>query len=68
MISKINPLDTGYILNVDKTCRRRLGRFLNILYTFDLRPVSMEFALVKINDQKFEKNYRLFRHPDRASR
>ena len=63
MISKINPLDTGYILNVDKTCRRRLGRFLNILYTFDLRPVSMEFALVKIIDQKFEKKLSTFQTP-----
>ena len=52
MISEAYPQETEHTLNVDKTCRRRLGRFLNLLCTFDLRPVSMEFALVKIIDQK----------------
>ena len=35
-----NPVDTGRKLNVHKTFRRRPGRLLNILYTFNLRPVS----------------------------
>ena len=34
------PEDTGRKLNVHKTFRRRLGRLLNVLYTFNLRPVS----------------------------
>ena len=34
------PVDTGRKLNVHKTFRRLLGRLLNILCTFNLRPVS----------------------------
>ena len=34
------PVDTGRKLNVHKTFRRRPGRLLNILCTFNLRPVS----------------------------
>ena len=34
------PIDTGRKLNVHKTFRRRLGRLLNVLCTFSLRPVS----------------------------
>ena len=34
-----NPLDTGRKLNVPKTFRRR-GSLLNVLCTFNLRPVS----------------------------
>ena len=34
------PVDTGRKLNVHKTFRRRPGRLLNVLYTFNLRPVS----------------------------
>ena len=36
-----NPVDTGRKLNVYKTFRRRPGRLLNILCTFNLRPVSI---------------------------
>ena len=36
----MNPADTGRKLNVHKTFRRRPGRFLNVLCTFNLRPVS----------------------------
>ena len=36
----IKPADTGCKLNVDKTFRRRPGRLLNVLCTFNLRPVS----------------------------
>ena len=35
-----NPLDTGLKLNVHKTFRRRPGRLLNVLCTFNLLPVS----------------------------
>ena len=35
-----SPIDTGRKLNVDKTFRRRPGRLLNMLSTFNLRPVS----------------------------
>ena len=34
------PIDTARKLNVHKTFRRRTGRLLNILCTFNLRPVS----------------------------
>ena len=35
-----SPVDTGCKLNVHKTFRGRPGRLLNILCTFNLRPVS----------------------------
>ena len=35
------PVDTGRKLNVNKAFRRRPGRLLNVLCTFNLRPVSM---------------------------
>ena len=35
-----NPVDTGRKLNVHKMFRRRPGRLLNVLCTFNLRPVS----------------------------
>ena len=34
------PVDTGRKLNIHKTFRRRPGRLLNALCTFNLRPVS----------------------------
>ena len=34
------PVDTGRNLNVHKTFRRRPGCLLNVLCTFNLRPVS----------------------------
>ena len=34
------PVDTGHKLNLHKTLRRRPGRLLNVLSTFNLRPVS----------------------------
>ena len=39
------PADTGRKLNVHKTLRRRPGRFLTVLYTFNLRPVSTGMTL-----------------------
>ena len=38
------PVDTGRKLNVHKTFRRRLGRLLNVLCTFNLSPVSTGFS------------------------
>ena len=35
-----HPVDTGRILNVYKTFRRHPGHLLNVLCTFNLRPVS----------------------------
>ena len=35
-----NPVDTERKFNVHKTFRRRSGRLLNVLCTFNLRPVS----------------------------
>ena len=35
-----NPVDTGRKLKVHKMFRRRPGRLLNVLCTFNLRPVS----------------------------
>ena len=37
-----SPVDTGQKLNVLKTFRRRPGPLLNVLCTFNLRPVSTE--------------------------
>ena len=46
IISTPFPLDTGRKLNVHQTFRRRPGRLLNVLCTFNLRPVSRGFAVV----------------------
>ena len=39
-VYKDNPVDIGRKLNVHKTFRRHPGRLLNVLCTFNLRPVS----------------------------
>ena len=39
-VTSVSPLDTGRKLNVHKMFSRRPGRLLNILCTFNLRPVS----------------------------
>ena len=39
-IIKPYPVDTGRKLKVHKMFRRRPGRLLNVLCTFNLRPVS----------------------------
>ena len=36
----LDPIDTRRKLNVHKKFRRRPGRLLNVLCTFNLRPVS----------------------------
>ena len=40
------PVDTGRKLNVHKRFRKRPGRLLNVLCTFNLRPVSIDKILV----------------------
>ena len=40
------PVDTGRKLNVHKTFRRRPGRLLNFLCTFNIRPVANEIVAV----------------------
>ena len=40
LLSTVYPVDIGPKLNVHKTFRRRPGRLLNLLCTFNLRPVS----------------------------
>ena len=42
--TKLYPVDTGRKLNVHKTFRKRPGRLLNVLCTFNLRPVSTGYA------------------------
>ena len=42
------PVDTRRKLNVHKTFRRHPGRLLNVLCTFNLRPVSTGVLVCKI--------------------
>ena len=44
--SNVDTVDTGRKLDVNKTLKRRPGRFLNVFYTFSLRPVSSGEILV----------------------
>ena len=54
MYRKINPVDIGRKLNVHKTFRRRL---LNVLCTFNLRPMSTgKSKLLNKHSQKHTKN------------
>ena len=49
---KRSPLDTGRKLKVHKAFKRRPGRFLNVLCTFNLRPVSTRSTVtLEITDQ-----------------
>ena len=63
--SYINPVDTGRKLNINKTFRRRAGLLLNVLCTFNLRPVlrgklkitcSISFT-VTTNEIFYNNNY-----------
>ena len=61
IITKYNnvPVDTGRKFNVHKTFRRRLGRLLNILCTFNESPVSTgvyqrHFLLDLLNESEHE--------------
>ena len=52
------PVDTVRKLSVHKTFRRRPGRLLNVLSTFNLCPVSMEldyslFSMIIISDSSW---------------
>ena len=47
-----HPVDTGCKLNVHKTFRRRPGRLLNVLCTFNLRPMSTGQLKSMKNDSK----------------
>ena len=54
------PVDTGRKLNVHKTLRRRPGRpgrLLNVLCTFNLRPVSRGITLCNCLSQSFSASY-----------
>ena len=42
-----HPVDTRRKLNVHKAFRRRPGRLLNVLYAFNLRPVSIRQSVCK---------------------
>ena len=44
---KLTPVDTWRKLNVHKTFIRRPGRLLNVLCTFNLRPVSTRTKIEK---------------------
>ena len=45
------PVDTGRKLNVHKTFRRRPGRLLKVLCTFNLRAVSTGMVLKNSNHE-----------------
>ena len=47
-----HPVDTGRKLNVHKTLRRRPGRLLNVLCTFNLRSMSTGQLKSTKNDSK----------------
>ena len=46
--SRPNLMDAGHKLNVHKTPRRRPGRLLNVLCTFNLGPVSTGMLSLQI--------------------
>ena len=48
-------VDTGRKLNVHKTFRSRPGRLLNVLCTFNLRPVSAGFKIYDITKQIYRQ-------------
>ena len=47
-IISLYPVDTGRKLNVHKTFRRRPGRLLNVLCTFNLPPVSTGWSTQRL--------------------
>ena len=49
------PIDTGRKLNVQKTFRKRSGRLMNALCTFNLRPVSTEGGFIKFTEKLCKK-------------
>ena len=53
IVVRLNLIDTGRKLNVHKTFRRRPGRPLNVLCTFNFRPVSIRIAWAMVLDTMF---------------
>ena len=53
------PVDTGRKLNVHKTFRRRPGRLLNVLCTFNLRPVSTGAFVWSISTEGYDQIFGL---------
>ena len=53
-----SPVDTGLKLNVHKTFSRCPGRLLNVLCTFNLRPVSTGSAKTSKQTPKLKRTYR----------
>ena len=47
IVERYLPVDTGRKLNLHKTFKRRPGRHLNVLCTFNLRPVSTGSSTIK---------------------
>ena len=52
---KSNPVDIVRKLNVQKTFCRRPGRLLNVLCTFNLRPVSTGKSIYKVGNEDIKK-------------
>ena len=48
MVMMMIPVDTGRKMNVHKTYRTRPGRLLNVLCTFNVRPVSTVMMMIKM--------------------
>ena len=57
LLFKIFPVDTGRKLNEHKTFRRRPGRLLNVLCTFNLRPVSTGLLWIVLLKKKKKNNF-----------
>ena len=53
--STIYHVDTGRKLNVHKTFIRRLRLLLNVLCTFNLRPVSTGYGYVSVSTRECTK-------------
>ena len=58
------PVDTGHMLNGHKTFRIPPGRLRNVLCTFNSRPASVGFILVKIYSSNLAKPAKadIFKH------
>ena len=53
----LHPLDTRRKLNVDKMFRRRPGRLVNLLFTFNLGPVSRGSSSNMLSNRQFALSY-----------
>ena len=63
--STVYPVDTQLKLNVHKTLRRHSGRLLNVLCTFNLRPVSTGIVSLRNDGRSFKisETFQSFRSP-----